>query len=768
MRKPQVSATNEMGETSKRRVSLLPMRLLSFQIAIVSLAVSTLAAAPVRARGQAAADAAHVHIELLAPESTLSRDGKPNTAGLHFKLEPGWHVYWRNAGDSGEPPHVKWTLRAGVTASELEFPPPKRLPLGPLMDFGYEDEVVFPFSITASKVATLGPADLHAKLDWLVCREVCIPEKTELNLSRTVVNQASAVTAQDELQLIRRFEALLPKPAPAAFKPVFQAGGSGFRLAVTTGQKETSAAFFPADQDVVDNPAPQTVTPTDKGFVIDLKKDANLTAPPDRLRGVIELSGGRVFEIAATPGVVAGVPMAAIESVASVPAAAPGKSASAPASSPLAAPRGPAAPPPGLLQSAAFAFLGGLLLNLMPCVFPVLFIKALALVRSSGEERHTLRAHGFVYAAGILISFWTLVAVLLGLRAAGSHLGWGYQFQSPVFLALMASLLFFLGLSLAGQFEIGLSLTSAGGSLAAKQGYAGSFFTGILAVVVATPCTAPFMGAAVGYALAQSPAITFVVFTALALGLAAPYVALTLQPAWTRFLPKPGAWMEVLKQATAVPVFGTVIWLAWVLAQAYGASLLAVLLVSLLLISMAGWFLGRWPAKGWATGVAIVLLLGVVGLTVFAPGKLATTAAASAATTAANSSSRGAWEPWSADAVSRYQSQGRPVFVDFTASWCLSCQVNERVALSQPEVQKAFGDANVALLKADWTQHDEAIGDALAGLGRSGVPAYVLYVPGETSPRLLPEVLTPGIVIGELASLPHSATQSVAASSILK
>ncbi len=708
------------------------------------------------------ADLPHVRVELLLPEHKLEASGVHNEAGLYFKLEPGWHVYWKNAGDSGEPPHVKWTLPAGVTASELEFPAPKRLPLGPLMDFGYEDEVVFPYSITASRSAAPGPADLHAKLDWLVCREVCIPEKTELDLSRTVANQGSGVTAQDQLQLIRRFEALLPKPAPASFKPVFQAAGAGFRLAVTTGQRETSVAFFPADQDLVDNPSPQTVTPTDKGFVIDLKKDENLTAPPDQLRGVLELSGGRVFEIAATPGVVAGVPLAAIASVASVPAAAPGKSASAPASLPSTSPRAPAAPPPGLLQSAACAFLGGLLLNLMPCVFPVLFIKALALVRSSGEERHTLRAHGFVYAAGILMSFWTLVAVLLGLRAAGSHLGWGYQFQSPVFLALMASLLFFLGLSLAGQFEIGLSLTSAGGSLAAKQGYAGSFFTGILAVVVATPCTAPFMGAAVGYALAQSPAITFVVFTALALGLAAPYVALTLQPAWMRFLPKPGVWMEVLKQATAVPVFGTVIWLAWVLAQAYGASMLAALLVSLLLIAMAGWFLGRWPARNWATGVAIVLLLSVVGLTVFAPGRLATTATASAATTAANSSSRGAWEPWSADAVSRYQSQGRPVFVDFTASWCLSCQVNERVALSQPEVQKAFGDANVALLKADWTQHDEAIGDALASLGRSGVPAYVLYVPGESSPRLLPEVLTPGIVTGELATLPHSASQTAA------
>ena len=236
----------------------------------------------------------------------------------------------------------------------------------------------------------------------------------------------------------------------------------------------------------------------------------------------------------------------------------------------------------------------------------MLFIKGLSLVQSGNEERHKLRTHGFVYAAGILVSFWALVALLLGLRSAGSHLGWGFQFQSPIFLSLMAALLFFLGLSLAGQFEIGLTLTSAGGSLAQKQGYTGSFFTGVLAVIVATPCTAPFMGVALGYALAQSALVTFAVFTALALGLAAPYVALTLQPAWTRILPRPGAWMEVLKQAVSVPIFGTVIWLAWVLANAYGAAVLAALACSFLLLAIAGWFLGRWPAKGWATAVAAI------------------------------------------------------------------------------------------------------------------------------------------------------------------
>jgi thiol:disulfide interchange protein DsbD len=363
-----------------------------------------------------------------------------------------------------------------------------------------------------------------------------------------------------------------------------------------------------------------------------------------------------------------------------------------------------------------------------------------------------------VYAAGILVSFWVLVAVLLGLRAAGATLGWGFQFQSPVFLVLMAGLLFFLGLSLAGQFEIGLTLTSAGGSLASKHGYTGSFFTGVLAVVVATPCTAPFMGAAIGYALSAPAAVTFAVFTAIALGLAAPYVVLTLQPAWTRVLPKPGVWMEVLRQAVSIPIFITVIWLAWVLAEAYGAGVLAALLASFLLLAIAGWFLGRWPARRWATVVAGLILLGVVGLAVFgqrlvgeSAGKTDQTGKTNLDTVAA-----GGWEPWSAEAVSRYLALGRPVFVDFTASWCLSCQVNERVALGQPSVQRAFQAANVALLRADWTRHDEAITQALTELGRSGVPAYALYAPGEKNPRLLPEVLTPGIVTDALDKLPKA------------
>jgi thiol:disulfide interchange protein len=682
------------------------------------------------------ADVAHLHVQLVLPQSELYPGG-PNSAGLYFKLEQGWHVYWQNAGDSGEPPRINWTLPQGITASALQFPAPKRLPLGPLMDFGYEDEVLFPFSFDVAKSARLGPAILDAKVSWLVCREVCIPGKAELSMRvlLTASAPASATTSSVDETLWKRGITTLPTPLPSAASALFQATSTGFRLGITTGHRETDAVFFPEEQNLIDNPSPQKLSLTKVGLVLELKKDANLQSNPAQLKGILELSNGRNYELTALPGTVAAPPAAPAFSVAQ------------------------------MFRAAGLAFLGGMLLNLMPCVFPVLFLKGLALVQSGSEERHELRRHGFVYTAGILVSFWLLVGLLLVLRAAGASLGWGFQFQSPVFLMLMAGLLFFMGLSLAGQFEIGLTLTSTGGSLIGKQGYAGSFFTGVLAVIVATPCTAPFMGAALGYAIGAPVAVTFAVFTALALGLAAPYVALTLQPAWTRFLPRPGAWMEVLKQAISVPIFATVIWLAWVVTSGYGAELLAALLASFLLLAVAGWFLGRWPARRWATAVAVLIAVGVVALAFFSgieservtPGfdanHVLTLQLTPQESSKLQSASGSNWQPWSADAVQKSLAAGQPVFVDFTASWCLSCQVNERVALSRPEVMQAFQSHNVVLLRADWTREDPAITEALTDLGRSGVPVYALYTPGQSDPVLLPQVLTPGVVTDAIERL---------------
>jgi thiol:disulfide interchange protein DsbD len=378
----------------------------------------------------------------------------------------------------------------------------------------------------------------------------------------------------------------------------------------------------------------------------------------------------------------------------------------------------------------------------------------------SAQERAHLRRHGLVYALGILVSFWAIVAVLLALRATGSHAGWGFQLQSPGFLAVLASFMFFFALSLAGQFDIGLSLTSVGGDLAQKQGYAGSFFTGVLATVVATPCTAPLMGAAIGFALAQTAGVTFAVFTALALGLAAPYVLLSWQPAWVRVLPRPGAWMEVFKHITAAIFFATAIWLAWVYGQLYaagdGVNQVALLLGCFLMLAIAGWALGRWPAKG-ASGIAAVVLIALglaIPLSQVRGARRASAAAASAATTdvAAANGTEVVWQPYSEQALDAARAAGHPVFIDFTAAWCLSCQVNERVVLKSADVESALLKGGVVTMKADWTNDDPAITAKLASVGRAGVPTYVLYPAAAGSAAdVLPELLTKDLVLKAIA-----------------
>ena len=699
-----------------------------------------LLAAPALAAPQPTVQAQHVTITLLVPPVQLA-PGENFSAGLDFRMEKGWHVYWINAGDSGEPPAAKWTLPAGITAGALEFPPPQRLPLGPLMDFGYENEVVFPVPIhvTADFHPASTQAQLAAHVTWLVCREVCIPGKADLSVTRTAWFHPAASPDVDPVaqDLIQRFEAQLPQPLPAGHTATFASTPKGFVLQVT-GANAASAQFFPLDQTVIANAAPQPAAAIPNGVQLTLTKDENLQAAPQTLNGLLELPDGTAYEIHATPGAI----------VAAATTATPPTDFSA------------------ILGAIGLAFVGGILLNLMPCVFPVLFIKGLALVQSSQHERHRLRAHGWVYTLGILVSFWIVVAILIALRAAGRQLGWGFQFQSPTFLALMAMLLFFFGLALAGQFEIGLSLTSAGGGLAQKSGYAGSFFTGILAMIVATPCTAPFMGPAIGYALAHSTWISFAVFTALALGLALPYLALAYFPAWARLLPKPGAWMEVLKQAVSIPIFATVIWLVWVFAQVAGATALMGLLAAFLLLAVAGWFLGRWPGKKLATTIAAIVLIFAIGISVWSVYVLGSPSRSEMADVAkviaegklARSTT---WQPFTPTLLAESRARGKPVFVDFTASWCLSCQVNERLILDRADVQQRLRDSGAVLLRADWTNQDPAITQALAALGRSGVPTYALYPADPAAPaHVLPEVLTPGIVMDALNSLPSANRQS--------
>ena len=668
-------------------------------------------AAPVRA--------SHLTVELVT-EATSIAPNHDFLAGLHFVLDPGWHIYWINAGDAGEPPRVDWHLPAGITAGDLQFPAPERLPLGPLMDFGYQHEVLLPVPMRAD--ASLHPgtnASLAGQVHYLVCSNSCIPGKAQLETVVPVTGSLGPTNAATE-PLFVAAEHALPRTLPFGMSVQVQQTKTAFVIRIT-GKSAASAEFYPFDQNVIANAAPQPVQPQRDGVWITVDKAKDLQQVPATLHGLLKFPDGTSYQF--TSPITTGYATGRFT---------------------------PTQRTGGLLRILGLAFLGGLILNLMPCVFPVLFIKGLSLVQSSGHERQRMRAHGAMYALGILVSFWAIVALLLLLRAGGHHLGWGFQFQSPYFVACMALLFFFLGLSLAGQFEIGLSVTSVGGELAQKSGYSGSFFTGVLATVVATPCTAPFMGAAIGFALSQSALITFAVFTLLALGLAAPYVLLTLQPAWIRLLPKPGAWMEYLKQAVSIPIFLAVIWMVWVFAQVAGSNGVAALLVGMLLTAIAGWVLGRWPAKGFSTVAAVVLLAAAIALPVYAARHLGKRTMYQVEVT----QSEGVWQPFSPQRLAGLRAQGKPVFVDFSAAWCLSCQVNERVVLDRPDVEEAFRKSGVVMMRADWTNHDDSITAALTQLGRSGVPTYALYSGGpQSAPTLLPEVLTTGIVMDALKNI---------------
>ena len=663
--------------------------------------------------------AQHLTAELttLRPQIT---PGGTLQAGLVLTLEENWHVYWTNAGDSGEPPSIKWTLPQGISAGALQFPPPERLPLGPLMDFGYEQQVAYPFTLTAAPGLKPGKVHLDAHVNWLVCASQCFPGKAHLGLDVDIV--PGPLPDPPLVGTLGQAIKSLPVPLPANMSATAVGDAKSLGLTVHTGARVTTAEFYPYLQDVcsngqcspqsvIANAAPQPFEPLPDGVRLVLQRAPDDPTLPQTLHGLLKISDTEAYELTVPvkPGVVA------------LPAT--GKRAGAAAPSEIT-----------LFGELGLAFLGGLVLNLMPCVFPVLFLKGLGLVNSSTEEKRRQRLHGLVYTLGILVSFWAVVAVLLILRAGGRQVGWGFQLQSPGFVAVLASVVFLLGMSLAGQFEIGLSLTSAGGELAQKQGFTGSFFTGVLATVVATPCMGPMLGAAVGFALSQPIALTFLVFTVLALGLALPYLLLTLQPQWISVLPKPGAWMEVLKQFTAVPLFATAIWLAWVYGQLYGPAdglnRVALLLLSFLVLAIAGWALGRWPARWGSLAAALVL----VALALALPLHHQTVEAET-------------WQPWSPEAFAAARGSGDPVFVDFTAAWCLSCKVNEAAVLHTSDIEAKLAKGHFHLLKADWTQYDPRITAELAEVNRSGVPTYVLYPAGKNSNAdVLPELLTKDIV----------------------
>jgi thiol:disulfide interchange protein len=677
--------------------------------------LGVLAAAPAHASSK------NVQASLLSETASL-RPGQPVTLGLRLSMADGWHTYWKNPADSGLPTKLQWSLPEGFTAGDIAWPHPERISAPPLMSYGYEHDVVLPVVVTVPAGLAVGqPVRLAARADWLECKEICLPGKADLELTMPVA--ADAPPPSEHAPLFARSRARMPGGA-AAWKVRALAAPGRHVLAFAAPAAPKDVYFFSEVPQVVEYAAPQKLAKTADGYTLELTPAGN-GPKAERLTGVLVAKGsGQPVAVAVD---------AALEPVASVPAGTPVGGA-----------------PSGLLRPLLFAFLGGLILNLMPCVLPVLSLKVMGSVRQAGETR--VWRHGLAFTAGVLASFWAVAGLLLVLRAGGERIGWGFQLQSPSFVAVLAVLFLLIALNLLGVFEVGMSLVGAGNAVQGRTGLASSFWSGLLATVVATPCTAPFMGSALGFALSQPPAFAMLVFTSLGLGMAAPYLLLSASPRLLRFVPKPGAWMETFKELMAVPMLATVVFLCWLLGQQTGVDGMAWLLAALIPVGFGAWLYGRAARSAGArprllavAGAAVLVLAGLALAVTRATVPVGAAARAEGAPDALG------WEPFSVERRDALLAEGKPVFIDFTAAWCLSCQVNERVALETPAVRERLRAHGVALLKADWTLRDERISEALTSYGREGVPLYVLYGRERgAAPVLLPEVLTPGIVLGAL------------------
>ncbi len=656
---------------------------------------------------------------------------------LTLDIRDGWHTYWRNPGDSGEATQLAWQLPAGFSAGEIVWTTPHRFDIAPLVNYGYAKHAAHLVQITAPKDLKAGaPLALNAKASWLVCSDVCIPEDTNLQLTLPASAQAGGVDPA-AAALFTEARSELPSAQPAATT----ARIAGDQLIVKLGQEWgatlsqiKSLAFFPYGEGGIEYAAPQTLSRTPDAVELSMKLGYQPPKDGD-IRGVLVVTEQNGTQTDIVP----------IEITAPLSGAAEAK----------AGPHfAPAHAEPEAVHSLPvlmlLAILGGLILNLMPCVFPVLSIKAINVVEQAKKDPAAVRVKGLVFAAGVISSMLCLAAVLLALRAGGEEIGWGFQLQSPLFVTLMIYLLLAVGLNLSGVFEVGGGLAGVGDGLTQGDGLSASFFTGVLTTLVATPCTAPFMAAAVGAALTQSVLNALCIFAALGFGLALPYVLLSFAPWMRRVLPKPGAWMDTLKQVFAFPIYASAAWLLWVLSHETSSFGLGAALAGTVLIGLAAWAYQKSSSSSGA-GKVTVLATAVVSvlIAVVLPVRFADSAsAATRASTQSASESGDEWLPYSAAKVAELTAAGKPLLVNFTASWCLTCLVNERNAFSDSAVQDIFRNKKVILMKGDWTNRDPTITHALSQFNRAGVPLYVVYngKQGSSEPVVLPQILTAGVV----------------------
>ena len=658
---------------------------------------------------------------LVAEQGSVAPGGAV-TVALEEVIAPQWHTYWKNPGDAGAPTQVTWTLPPGWTAGDIQWPVPKRLPVGPLMDYGYEGKVWLLTKLTAPADARPGETvTLRAAASWLVCKNICVPEEAALTLNVTVAPSSDSKSGKPDAAVAKDFaatRALLPIASPWKFTYSIGSGGAlGNNLDLYVAAPSLATAhpttvdFFPGRTGLIKNAAPQVVGYAKDGLVLRLTPGAKVSG---LLEGVLVLTSSdgsvQALEVSAPPGP---VPAASFES--------------APASGDLT-----------LWLAILFAFIGGLVLNVMPCVLPILAMKALSLATHGDKGR----GESFAYSLGAVLSFAVFGLAILLLRDAGASVGWGFQLQSPIAVAGFALLVFAVGLNLSGLFEVG-SVT-AGETLTQKSGFMGAFFTGVLAVAVAAPCTAPFMAGALGFALTQSFAVALAVFVALGIGFALPFLLLGIWPKALAFMPRPGAWMLTFKQFLAFPMYGAAAWLVWVLAQEAGPRGVIIALAAMVGLALAAW---TWSvtrnAASRGRGIGAVFALLVLLASLYIVSQLhGAQAAAPAATTKG--------EAYTAAKLASLRAANKPVFVDATAAWCITCLVNEDAVLSKDNVKSAFAAKGITYMVADWTNQNPEITALLKQNGRSGVPMYLYYAPGAPNPVILPQILTEAGVLGVL------------------
>ncbi len=660
--------------------------------------------APAFAIAQPSVTTENATVTLMTDVATVV-PGETFWLGFQLQPRPGWHTYWRNPGDSGLPTTLEWTLPKGFEVGEIHWPAPHAVPYGPLMNFGYDDDHLLMLAVTVpSDLMGAEIVNIGLRADWLICEEICIPEGADLQLDLPVGDRA-ALGPHNDLFI----DAQARWPRQSNWQVTYEIIAGDLVLQIIGDSLPRDLRFFPFAEGLIQNAGPQQTAVASDGQFLKIPKGD--VAPDGDLGGVIigTAQGINVaFEVLAQPDNLS--PPAFDSSIRDEPSL-------------------------SLMAAIFYAFLGGILLNLMPCVFPVLSLKALALVKAVGHSRQQIRRDGLAYTAGILVSFLIVATALLALRAGGEAIGWGFQLQSPYFIAALALVLFLVGLNLSGYFSLSGRFAGVGQSLTEQSGTTGAFFTGVLATIVATPCTAPFMAPALGVALAMPTLSALLIFVGLGLGLAFPFLLISLVPSFANHLPKPGAWMDVFKQLLAFPIYATVIWLVWVLGQQVGVDGIAAILAAMAMLAL-GILLAKRQSRFIAIGFAGLAFLAAIGMGMFAGQQTI------AETIQADS--------WSASKVQSLTQQGKPVFVNFTAAWCVTCLANERVAFSDVKVEKFFAENGIVYLEADWTRRDATIAAELERFGRSGVPLYLYYPASGRDPIILPQLLTPGILLDSL------------------